>query len=454
MSDGLTSEFLSSNLVISYPFADPAPNVTVGGNPVALGSLFADAVLFVKSKVEQRIALKHFEFNPASGYVEIQLTFEDGSALFTLNSFSHTSRTEVFGRWIIVELSDGDNVVRFVLPDTVGALSFTVSGNGAVIEPSLIVRAPNEVTGHYLKVGNDLFALEDTLVLDEGYNFDIAQQSDEGTDARPIKVIRMSAPPGGGRGPFVKPADQINLQSVAGAGPGLRGNLDLVGPECYTITPTPENNEVDLRVICGQCCSCENYVTVYEGLASLWNQALAISLEINQKYEAYKELAENIIALGGGGGGVEPILIGRVQSRPNFYIDIAWAFINGSAELPAGTEVKVQISMVSDPVADPPPDSTYIEPTGQLIFQDGDGEEFNPTGIGSVGDPYEFDITSYDHVALATTTWTGNFRASLAMERETDPTMVIEFKLLIDGAEVEEQTQEVEIDLLQALQIE
>lgn len=447
-------EFLSSNLLISYPFSTPAPTVTVGVDTVELDRLFADALLFVKSSEEQRIALKYFKLDRGSGTVDVTLTYEDGTTLAALSSGSDTARIESYGRWIVAELTrDGDDpvVARFVLPDTVvDPLEFTVAGAGAIIEPSLITRAPNEVKKAYLKVGANLYQLANEITLEGGYNFDIAQLADQGTDARPLKIIQMAAPPGGGIGPFVEPADQTPVRTLAGAAPTVeKGNIDLVGTECYTITPISDNNEVELRVICGQCCSCEDYVTVYEGLKALWDQALQISGEINDLFALYKDLVERISI---GGGGADPVLRSRVVTRPNFYLDIAWLVIIGSSPLPTGTDIYVEISIVTDPLAEPPPDANYIDNTGELIFQTEEAEIVNPTGEGTPSDPYEIDLTSYDHDAFATTTWTGTFQASMSLEKEAAPTATVTIKLFIDGSEVD--SQEYEVDLLEALPID
>lgn len=435
-------EFLSSNLLISYPFSTPAPSVTVGVDTVNLGALFSDAILYVDSGTEQRVALKYFKLDQGSGALDITLNYADGTLLAALSSGSDVSRIETYGRWIVTELRrEGDDpiIARFVLPDTaVDPLEVTVAGTGAVIEPSLVTRPPSKVKTAYLKVGANLYQLADEIVFDGGYNFDIEQRATRGTTARPLQVIRMTAEAGGGIGPFIEPAEQPKVRTIAGAAPTSdKGTIDLIGGECYTLTPIPENNELELRVICGQCCSCEDYVTVYEGLKALWDQAVEIGESVNSYFEQYTDLLSRLSI--GGGGGPDPTLTSKVVSRPNFYIDLAWLVIIGTNPIPTGTDVYVELVFTATPDTAPLPGANYMTGSGELIFESEDPVVLNPTGTGTTDDPFKFDLTSYDHDALATSLWTGTFQASMSLEKETDPEVLMELKLFVDGDEVDTQ---------------
>ena len=489
-------EWLSNNLFVAYPFATPAPKVpliaagssssssssssAVPHAPVDLGEIFADGVVYTSDMFGERMKLVELgmTFNwpdvPTDGYCRLQ--FEGGFELILDHANPEvTFRAELYGRWMVVEWvlvdtnplaipnigskSVRDVVCRFLLAaeplQALDHLDIDLSEEDAWLESSLIHTGPDRVRRVFLKIGQYLFQLNDTVRLEPGFNVDLTYRQPGDPDYTPpdddavrqTKTILVDAIPGAGKGRYLRCVPDPFIRTVNNVGPDERGNLEMDPRDCYWLdrpvtsgpSPAPPDSQVQevatvkplslkLRNACEECCPCSEYVSTYENLRSVWTDAQLVAARYDQILADYLSLRQTLVDLGAGD---DPSIKTVVRSRAGFVVDVSFLFINGSDPLEADTRIifKILLAMTPDIF-----DLEYVEGSG--IFSAPGG--YSNQALDPDGDDKEWtlEFTDMNIPIGGAINWTGSFRVKPGAEDRANAKFTAEVTLYVDGEEL------------------
>jgi len=492
-------EWLSSNLFISYPFVTPAPQAELvapespssSSSPSAappeltnLGTVFADAVLYTSDMLAEQVKLTamsmlfHWPTLPSHGRCKIE--FESGFELdFDYSNPEVEFRAEIYGRWLVVEwkLIDAapmslpnlgaqsvrDAVCRFLISleavEELDSLNLDLSGVDAWLESGVIHTGPKRVRRAFLKIGNYLFELNDTILLEPGFNINLThrQFGDPGyvppdADAvRQLKTVLIDAIPGVGKGRYLRCLPDPAIRTVSGVGADARGNLELDTRDCYWLekpvasgpSPAPPESQVQevatvephklrMRNACEECCACEEYVSTYRSLQAIWQAAQTLSARYQQILTDYLALRQTLIDLGAGD---DPSIKVVTRSRAGFIVDVSFIFINGNTALEGNTQIVFDILLSLTPFDF---DITYVNGSG--IFSAAGGysnQALDPDEVSSGdGSKWELEFTNMTMPSSGAINWTGSFRIRAGDQDRSGAKFTAEVTLNVDGVEV------------------
>lgn len=368
----LDFNWLSNNLDISYPFATPAPVVTIGA-PVNLGHLVADAVLYTSEETDARWRLDMlgltFDWPNPPTHGTVSIRNDAGIARPLLNSEFHAY---IYGRWVVTEwVTSRETIDGFISYDTVLRLLWSkdaIEGYASIglvapaldaswLEQSVVHQGPARVRQAFYKAGDFFEPLGSELRLAGGFNVDLGikttgddvgfrDDAAETAPTRPETVLRLDAIPGGGTGRYLRCAPVDLLRTLNGLGPTEQGDFLLDPRDCYRLEkplesgPVVGGDEVDetgvlyphrmaLGNSCKECCSCEDYILVYENLQRLWLLAQGVSRRIYAVLDQYKETRALFLVKTGAGG--ITLSVGMTSSR-SFTVHLSIVFVNGTDE--------------------------------------------------------------------------------------------------------------------------
>jgi len=399
--------WLSNNLDISYPFVAPSPIVTIGA-PVDLGHLVADAVLYTSEETEARWRLDALDLTfdwpnpPAHGTVTVR-----NDAGFNRQFFDSEFHAYNYGRWVVTEwvvsreTFDGFTSYDFVLRllwsrddiEGYGGIALAAPAlDASWFEQAVVHQGPARVRRTFFKAGVFFEPLGSELLLAGGFNVDLGVKTTgddigfrddaaEVAPTRPETVLRLDATPGGGIGRYLRCAPADLLRTLNGLGPTEQGDFLLDPRECYRLEkpievgPIIGGDEVDETAMlyphrvalinnCKECCSCEDYVLVYENLQRLWLLAQGASRRIYTVLDQYK--TTRALFLVKTGAGSITLSAGMTSSR-SFTLHLSIIFVNGTAT-PVSGIIAFPVEVTTAPAG---LIGEYIDKTG--IFRDATG---------------------------------------------------------------------------------
>ena len=449
----LDFEWLSNNLDIAYPFRTPAPVFDLGGVQRSLGNIMADAAIY--TSIEDDAQWKLYSFNltfdwpnpPTAGVVRVK---SDLGHDIVLNGM-HTDTTFnawIYGQWLVTEwvkvvvtpagFSDFDIVVRLLWAkaelEACGSLSKSETdwGDPAWFEDNTVRQGPRRVRRAFYKVGDFYFPLGKELQLANGFNTElvIKQAGDAGFRAdldaaaavRPETTLLLSMPPGGGTGKYLRCEPQGLLRTINGLGPDARGNFHFSPKDCYWLerplatdpveggdqvdkTATVYPNRLQLHNACEECCSCADYVEVYENLQRLWAMAKAASASIYDSLESYKGLRDEYLLRTKGG---RLIVKAGLVSSPGFSLNVAALIVNGSDEpVVISDEVIVKLNFAAAPDEF---NTGYVDKTGLIGLPSSQNKSIDPESTDT--NKFELELSGIYIAPGQQVLWTGQFAAA------------------------------------------
>lgn len=433
---------------------------------VDLGTVFTDAVLYTSDMIAERAKLTamsmlfHWPVLPSHGRCKIE--FESGFEIdFDFANPEVDFRAELYGRWLVVEWkmidtsplllpnigaqSVRDVVCRFLISrekvEGLDRLNLDLSDVDAWLESSVIHTGPQRVRRSFLKIGNYLFELNNALMLEPGFNVNLTFRQPGDPDyippaedaVRQTKTILVDAIPGAGKGRYLRCIPDPAIRTISNVGADNRGNTELDLRDCYWLerpvtsgpTPTPPGSQVQesatiephtlkARNACEECCPCSEYVSTYQSLQTIWQEALDVSARLQQILADYVALRQLMIDLGAGD---DPSIKVVTRSREGFVIDVSFMFINGSTALESDARIVFDILLSMTPS-----DFTVEYVGGSGIFSAPGGysnQAIDPDEVsGGDGSQWELEFTDMNVPIAGAINWTGSFRIKASDDRD------------------------------------
>lgn len=447
--------------------------------PVDLGTVFADGVIYTSDMLAERVKLTAMSmtFNwpglPTGGRCLLQ--FEGGFELDLDDANPEvTFRSEIYGRWLVVEWvtvdttplplpnigaqSVRDVVCRFLLSldrlNELDWLNIDLSDTDAWLESGIVNTGPRRLRRSFLKIGQYLFQLNDKLLLEPGFNVDLTFRQPGDSDYTPpdpdavrqTKTILVDAIPGAGKGKYLRCLPDTVIRTVNNTGPDERGNLELDPRDCYWLerpvasgpAPAPPGSQVQevatvephaikLRNACEECCPCSEYVATYESLQAVWQEALDVSARFTRVLNDYLALRQTMIELGAGD---DPTITVTVQTAPGFIGQVSILFINGVEPLEADTRIVFVLDLSTVPSVFP---LDYVLGSGSFGAPGGYiNQALDPFGSGG---RWELEFTDMNIPIGGAINWTGSFRVGAGSVDRHDASFVAEVTLRIDNVQ-------------------
>jgi len=335
-------DFLSSNLHIAYPFHD-AVDVGRPSGVENINGLVAALRVYTYEQHEAGLFLDAIHLRTEDGFItlhtaKVDLRWSDGTTLSLEEGVNAIARSVAYGAWIVVTMrhTTEDVVFHIVFPvdvaeDVSSSSSLSGSSDGpdlvfrfwkqaedVEILSSLVKQGPKKIKNIYAKQGSVLTKLAgpgQEFSVQPGFNMEIEQGTADTEDTgRKLTRVAINAVPGAGLGRYLLCPGNEYLFTLNGVGPNDNGDLRLGPEECYWLdipvasgpTPVPdpkhnisslatlESNQVRLRNACGPCCSCEDYVKIYDNLRKIWTGALAVASRVDAIRNQYCSLVEQL----------------------------------------------------------------------------------------------------------------------------------------------------------------
>lgn len=298
-------EYLTSNTAIAYPFADDAQALAQELFPV---DAFVDALVIAGYGVAaQLLYLRGYGKTPSGALYFMVGGPDDVFATVTavinpaLQWDVYTATDDGYG----VTVSFVGNVPALAaLADSMGVEEIDL---GLTLPLAMGVTAPDTRTLLALELCNDGPDGESVVVTGDiefmgGHNIDMTA---DGTDG-----IRIAAAAGAGIGRL--PCDDTYDDNPAvplGVVP-VKGNIQIVGDDCYEIVPLPSAGMFMIQSRCQACCTCDDYTGMHGVLAELAHRLNDAKTTLDQgrsNYESGVAHYHNVIIPG----------IERVELRAN-----------------------------------------------------------------------------------------------------------------------------------------
>lgn len=479
--------WLSNNLDIAYPFKTPAPVITLNSKQYHLGNLIADAAIYLSTTdaTSWKLYSLTLTFNwpsaPTSGVITIksatgsEITFDPTSGA-TFNAW-------LYGDWLVTEwtkevttpdgFSDYDAVVRLLWAQAplVSETSFDKNesdwGDPAWFEDGLVKNGPNRVRRAFYKVGDYYFPLGSELLLNGGFNTDLLIKTagdDTGFRAdtvapppvRAETTLLLRMVPDAGMGKYLRCTPQDELKTINGLGPDEWGNFHLAPIDCYWLerplasVPTMTGGQVDqtalvephklqLHNACYECCSCADYVAVYENLSLLWSMAQGVSKRIYSMLDKYKSLRLEFLNRTKGGA---LIIKAGLVSSPGFSLSVAILIINGGDEVIQQDDTlkaRLRFKLAPDEF-----DVAYVDKTGVAIPPGGDRLYLDPAAKDD--NIFELDFTTSTMLPGQQALWSGHFTVEPNETiARTDANVTVTADLQLNGSTVDSDTKAAEL---------
>ena len=326
-------DFLSSNLQIAYPFRDSVDVARPDGNE-NINGLVAALRMYTSDQREDQLLLDAVDIRSSDGFTTVDtakltLRWANEYAQFTLESgVNAVAKSTVYGSWVAVRWrhTTDDLVFHLIFPydaadeQSSSSSSSSSSSDGPdvsfrfwkylddiLVLSSLVKQGPAKVKRVYTKQGSTLTQLTgpgEELSVQPGFNMEIEQGTPTLAETgRKLTRVAINAVPGAGLGRYLICDGAAYLRTLNGVVADDNGALSLGPEECYWLdiplasgpTPvTPQHNiqrvatltpyQVRLRNACGACCSCEDYVKIYDHLRWIWDNPCS-SIPIREALE-------------------------------------------------------------------------------------------------------------------------------------------------------------------------
>jgi len=345
-------EFLSANLQIAYPFRDII-TVSRPSGTADIEGLVAAIRAYTYDQRDAELYLDEIDLQTSDGFVTLDsaklvLRWSDDDTIITFEDGAGSAvRSIPYGSWVVVTFRHGTEDFMFHLVFPIDAAesgsSSSSSSSGSsdspsltfafekdvddiVILSSLVKQGPGKVQRVYIKQGGILTQIAGPgaeFTIRPGFNVEMeAGAVDDSDVGRRLTRVALNAVPGAGLGRYLICDGMKYLLTLNGAGPDDTGHLKLAPEECYWLDipvasgPTPvavpehnivsvatlEANQVRLRNACGACCSCEDYVKIYDHLRWIWDNAKAVAGRIDTLRLLYDSLVQRLQDIQPDGG--------------------------------------------------------------------------------------------------------------------------------------------------------
>jgi len=273
-----------------------------------------------------------------------------------------------------------------------GSTSTLVFDRPALFSPRVLDRQPKRVT-KVKTPGNVTVATTDQAFgLEEGFNVGLAVNPDTAftralnlkrSKVRPqAKQIVITASPGLGAGKAdtggcANTTDEIvRINKVE----TTRGRFVLAGDSCYRVTTpvdnsnVPVDNALQLGNDCEACCSCDEHVSILNGIRALKDEGLSTKGLLNSVISIYNEInaiwQERLACIGDG-----------CQAQAFVYSFTGWlvsvqVWVGNAANCAnTGASVRVEFGTGFNPM--------YVPGSGMLYNEQDNYQQLNPNQISS-----------------------------------------------------------------------
>jgi hypothetical protein len=281
-------EWLTSNTQVAYPFVEPI---------ALLSDLVVDAlVMYDPTKGhEVRLSLLTDPTAPA----DVEFRYRDGTVAFSATAAECQLR--LMGPWTILEWSSNGSVARLLLKtDLIPGYSWPA----APADAWLVGHATQPVMSRLQALISDLSRFTGFIELVEGYNVALGAAVTENPDsARAVTQVTIDMEAGGGLGRYPScDFDNPPILTINGVAADQQGNFKLVPNECYRGGLVIENplsgppwraapNTLRLENHCSPCCSCSDYIYVYDVLLrQVYDMAKVVSDRFYKVRDDYAKL--------------------------------------------------------------------------------------------------------------------------------------------------------------------
>lgn len=300
----IENNWLEQNLKLAYPFNDYVNIAKSGEFPIKFNQMVADATVTVRCSELVDVYLTdiiygydvdgifyaniHAGIVPAGSNVEFialeQLELEQSTTCeidgwFTVTCrFVRTDQTAYPNDFVVITLILWEESLISLLPADSELLIDPVTFSSKVLNQlpprldTLKIRGIDSVI-----FGQNLVGQDSTGMLTTGgtnVKLSLGSEITGRTDSVKLKDIRLGsvldieATPGEGEGRFYDCPQDDYLYSINGTGPNGAGNINLTTDNCIRVT-TDTTNTVGVANDCSVCCSCEDYIAVYEAIRRL-----------------------------------------------------------------------------------------------------------------------------------------------------------------------------------------
>lgn len=427
---GAAFEWLTSNTFIDYPFMERQAD--------GLHELFVDAYLIHTKNRDKDALVRLSSFSPA-GIAELR--FDDDTLLASLTA-ADGFYSRIFGSYTVYEwkkyttigvgFTDEDIIFRLTAyTEKLHRFSFPHPSTTAYLLPSLVNPRMNRVRrvatalpGLPCCVGGGL--TDKPVVLESGNNIKLTLFETEAAGGftlnetqgvRAPKRIIIDVISGAGTGAFQTCGSlEDAIRRISGVGVDENGDFVLEGEDCTwvenrltpgpTLPPSHPNTDYKTTIVdnllqihgnCKECCSCDDYRSVYQALKNLWDQATQVAAAIAAQLARYNAMSDLWRAVRTAKhNGIHVKL--RPIANADFSVAIMWLVYNNTGDdLPKPVEVRVDLQTVG---------STYVENSCHIDMESLRLKQINPIITGTV---YTLTLPPLRRAQYATAIFTVRF---------------------------------------------
>jgi hypothetical protein len=281
-----STEYLTSNELIAYPFREDAEGLARHSEVVAHGAtatvptdFLTDAVIIIPP--ERAADFVYLDNITRAGTV---YTFQvQNSAVITVLNFTIDTSTLTGDREVITNTDPNGTIVRFLVDQsfldhlaTITDFTTDTYGTRLPFEAAVVEIRPDRLFS--IRVpdgGGGEVDLIDDISLIEGFNVGL----DLDAGVAPIEPgadntdITIDVGPGLGDGLFDNcdnPPVIDFLAKLGDASPDENGNISLETGECHSTIEDPANNRITLGNECVPCCDCQDYANITKSLENMF----------------------------------------------------------------------------------------------------------------------------------------------------------------------------------------
>lgn len=273
-------EWLTSNTTIAYPFVERVANPSTPTGP-DFSNLVVDAFLTYPEEVQKGIRL-HSLTDPSGLTPAVEFRYDDNTVAFSGGSV----RVTPMGPWLVLEWTSSTQLARLLLKtDAIAQYTWPALPANAW----LVGHALQPIQTHVKSLTAELNTFSGTVELVAGYNVRLTNLPANDTTARGISQVVVDVQSGEGLGQYPTCSETTTpIMTINGVAPDAYGNYLVRSKECYRSEIPVSNPTGDPFVIvpntlklyndCSPCCSCDDYVQVYDSvLRNLYTNAKKVS---------------------------------------------------------------------------------------------------------------------------------------------------------------------------------
>ena len=290
----------SSNLEVAYPFSAEGSGRI---EPTDVRSVIADMVVRrQESPQELRLKMTYLNLSP----FDIRLETTAGACVFDSRLVTVTRKTTTWGGWTVLELTSLSpvfTVIQLVLSAArAAALTWPCTQQPVLLASRVSYRTSGIRTLRFQNTSGDatVHTLNGRVTLQAGYNAALAVPA-AAVGVRAPAQLSLDSQPGAGAGKYLNCGGSSDgaIHSINALGPDSKYNFQwLADNACYWMTRvtavvdgrmTLVKSKLRLLNNCGPCCSCQDYVDVYNRIRTLSSSTGTLYDGAKRVHDKYQE---------------------------------------------------------------------------------------------------------------------------------------------------------------------